>query len=549
MTDFKANELPSLIDTKFSILDEIEKSLSLEFKKISNNIDTRQKIRIERRNKQLIPYKNLARATVFNQISGIYIVGKKFGAGIYKQELESDLFVDDKGEYIMSSYYFNEHDNTSEILKYKLAEKPKKKKQLELVVEHLEELAELGGFPVIQKIVDTSKAFILTKEQEENKLKTEEEKRKIFDSLLNKELIRALSNWSSLREVAAREIIHSSFRTRVERELDGLAWLQNIEEERIIKNSNEKFKIYYFDDEDSTQLYNPHKTFDELTEEEYRKIDQIVRKMKKFDSKLLGYDKEYLLRKQEIMDNSKHNRNFNAPNNYSSETLKNDIFPFLFKVEKLQLTLNQLFLIFQKSIEQYIGALQLNKNFETSDEISQGNNTDERTVSVIDLESIDQQIFDADESLVREVLIEKIVNLSGEDKTIVSVGIGISKLIQTILETKQTINLEYKEEAKDKKVRIIYKNIKFFSIKIGMRDKQIISTIFSNVVNSWYGLEITKLEDLTNLMKGILDKLISSIEHEIDEIGLYREVALDIFHESFQSDISIKFDYEENENE
>ena len=303
------------------------------------------------------------------------------------------------------------------------------------------------------------------------------------------------------------------------------------------------------DDEDSTQLYNPHKTFDELTEEEYRKIDQIVRKMKKFDSKLLGYDKEYLLRKQEIMDNSKHNRNFNAPNNYSSETLKNDIFPFLFKVEKLQLTLNQLFLIFQKSIEQYIGALQLNKNFETSDEISQGNSTDERTVNLIDLQSIDQQIFDADESLVREVLIEKIVNLSGEDKTIVSVGIGISKLIQTILETKQTINLEYKEEAKDKKIRIIYKNIKFFSIKIGMRDKQIISTIFSNVVNSWYGLEITKLEDLTNLMKGILDKLINSIEHEIDEIGLYRKVALDIFHESFQGDISIKFDYEENENE
>ena len=549
MTDFKANELPSLIDTKFSILDEIEKSLSLEFKKISNNIDTRQKIRIERRNRQLIPYKNLARATVFNQISGIYIVGKKFRAGIYKQELESDLFVDDKGEYLMSAYYFNEHDNTSEILKYKLAEKPKKKKQLELVVEHLEELAELGGFPVIQKIVDTSKAFILTKEQEENKPKTEEEKRKIFDSLLNKELIRALSNWSSLREVAAKEIIHSSFRTRVERELDGLAWLQNIEEERIIKNSNEKFKIYYFDDEDSTQLYNPHKTFDELTEEEYRKIDQIVRKMKKFDSKLLGYDKEYLLRKQEIMDNSKHNRNFNAPNNYSSETLKNDIFPFLFKVEKLQLTLNQLFLILQKSIEQYIGALQLNKNFETSDEISQGNSTDERRVNLIDHQSIDQQIFDADESLVREVLIKKIVNLSGEDKTIVSVGIGISKLIQYILKTKQRINLEYKEEAKDKEVRIIYKNIKFFSIKIGMRDKQIISTIFSNVVNSWYGLEIAKLEDLTNLTKGILDKLINSIEHEIDEIGLYREVALDIFHEEFQSDISIKFDYEENENE
>ena len=549
MTDFKANELPSLIDTKFSILDEIEKSLSLEFKKISNNIDTRQKIRIERRNRQLIPYKNLARATVFNQISGIYIVGKKFRAGIYKQELESDLFVDDKGEYLMSAYYFNEHDNTSEIVKYKLAEKPKKKKQLELVVEHLEELAELGGFPVIQKIVDTSKAFILTKEQEENKPKTEEEKRKIFDSLLNKELIRALSNWSSLREVAAKEIIHSSFRTRVERELDGLAWLQNIEEERIIKNSNEKFKIYYFDDEDSTQLYNPHKTFDELTEEEYRKIDQIVRKMKKFDSKLLGYDKEYLLRKQEIMDNSKHNRNFNAPNNYSSETLKNDIFPFLFKVEKLQLTLNQLFLILQKSIEQYIGALQLNKNFETSDEISQGNSTDERRVNLIDHQSIDQQIFDADESLVREVLIKKIVNLSGEDKTIVSVGIGISKLIQYILKTKQRINLEYKEEAKDKEVRIIYKNIKFFSIKIGMRDKQIISTIFSNVVNSWYGLEIAKLEDLTNLTKGILDKLINSIEHEIDEIGLYREVALDIFHEEFQSDISIKFDYEENENE
>ena len=80
--------------------------------------------------------------------------------------------------------------------------------------------------------------------------------------------------------------------------------MQSLEEESIIKNSTETFEIFSFNNEDSTPLYDPHKEFGELTQNEYKKIDQIVYKMKKFDSKLLGYNKEYLLRKQEVIDNS-----------------------------------------------------------------------------------------------------------------------------------------------------------------------------------------------------------------------------------------------------
>ena len=40
-----------------------------------------------------------------------------------------------------------------------------------------------------------------------------------------------------------------------------------------------------------------------------------------------------------------------------------------------------------------------------------------------------------------------------------------------------------------------------------------------------------------------------SIEHESQEVSNYRRVALDIFHEIFQSDVSIKYTYEEDKNE
>jgi len=549
MTNYETNELPSLIDTKFSILDEIQKSLSTKFAKINKNMSPREKIIIDRRNKKLIPYKNLARATVFNQISAIYIVGKKFDAGVYKEELGSDLFVDDKGSFIKSAYYFTEHDNTSEIEKYQEPESPKKKKSLELVVEHLEELAIEGSCSPIQKILDDSKSFILKTEFEENTKKSEEEKRKIFNGLLNKELIRGIGNWSSLREVAAREIIHSSFRNRVERNLSELDWVQSLEEKSIIKNSTKTFEIFYFNNEDSTPLYDPHKEFGELTQNEYKKIDKIVDKMKKFDSKLLGYDKDYLLRKQEVIDNSLKNINFNAPNNYSSKTLKDEIFPFLFKEQKLQLTLNQLFLILQKAIEQYIGTLQLSKNFEVSDQITNGNSSDEKSASLIDLQSIDQQIYETEENLIRGILNDAINSLPKDDVTIVSTLIGFSKLIENILKQKERIFLEYeKEEAKEKEIKISFQNIKFFPIKIGMRQKQIEDTIFSNIVNNWYGLEIT-LKELIDQSQNILEKLMDSIEHESQEVDSYRTVGLDIFHEIFQSDVSIKYTYEEDENE
>jgi len=549
MTNYETNELPSIIDTKFSILDEIEKSLSIKFAKNNKNLSAREKIIIDRKNKKLIPYKNLAKAIVFNQISAIYIVGKKFGAGIYKEELGSDLFIDDKGKFIKSAYYFSEHDITSEILKYQEPNSPKKKKSLELVVEHLEELAKLGNFPPIQKILDNSKSFILAKESEENTKKSEEDKRKIFDGLLNKELIRGIGNWSSLREVAAREIIHSSFRKRVERDLGELDWMQSFEEKSIIRNSKKTFKIFYFNNEDSTSLYDPHKEFGDLTQNEYKKIDQIVDKMKKFDSKLLGYDKEYLQRKQEVVDNSLNNINFNAPNNYSSKTLKDEIFPFLFKDQKLQLTLNQLFLILQKPIEQYIGTLQLSKSFEISDQITNGNSSDEKSASLIDLQFIDQQIFETEENLIREILSDAIKHLPENDVKVVSTMIGTIKLSENILKQKERIFVEYeKEEAKEKEIKISFQNIKFFPIKIGMREKQIQDAIFSNIVNNWYDLKITPKE-LLELSQNVLNKLIDSIEHESQEVGNYRRVALDIFHEIFQSDVSIKYTYEEDKNE
>ena len=43
MTNYETNELPSVIDTKFSLLDEIEKSLSTKFAKINKNMSPREK--------------------------------------------------------------------------------------------------------------------------------------------------------------------------------------------------------------------------------------------------------------------------------------------------------------------------------------------------------------------------------------------------------------------------------------------------------------------------------------------------------------------------
>ena len=165
------------------------------------------------------------------------------------------------------------------------------------------------------------------------------------------------------------------------------------------------------------------------------------------------------------------------------------------------------------------------------------------------MQSIDQQIFETEENFIREILNDAIKLLSEDDVKIVSTMIGTTKLSENILEQKERISVEEeKEEAKEKEIKISFQNIKFFPIKIGMREKQIQDAIFSNIVNNWYGLKITPKE-LLDLSQNILEKLMDSIEHESQEIGSYRSVALDIFHEIFQSDVSIKYTYEEDENE
>lgn len=559
MTNYYSHELTSLIDTKYSNLDEIHNSINTDFVPVTSGLSIREKRIIERRNVRLNSFKNLAKAVVFNQISAIYIVGRKFRAGIYKEELESDLFLDDDGKWRNSAYYFKEHDTTSEIKKFSEPNTPRNKAFLALVIEHIEEIAELGGLPKIQLLIDKAKAHIAILETESASNKSEKEKRKIFDGLLSTELIRSINNWSSLREVAAREIMHTSFREKVENLLEESEWISSIEEESIMKNSKVNYKIYWGIQGHTIDLYDYQKPFSDLTDEEYKKIDQIVGKMKKFDEFILGYDKEYLIRKQEIQDNStkKEARKFNAPNNFSTETLKDKIFPFLFKDEKLKLSLNQIFMILQKSIEQYIGTLQLSKSFEVADDIRADQSQESNNTSLIDEHSIDLQQYDAERDLIRNDLLEAIKSLDINDQKLVTFVIGLIKLLETILQFKESVELEFDKDEldiiKDAKINIFYKNIKFFPIKLNMTRNKIKQEIFQNIAINWFEIDTTYEKSLENSKK-ILSELMSSIDHDSAEIDIYHTEALDIFHENFQNIVSIEYpDFhkilEESENE
>ena len=109
-------------------------------------------------------------------------------------------------------------------------------------------------------------------------------------------------------------------------------------------------------------------------------------------------------------------------------------------------------------------------------------------------------------------------------------------------------NKSFEERAKE--ARKIIK-LRFAGSKSLTNDNDWAELIALHTVG-WGGLErqinasqIKKVKRATN----ILEKLIDSIEHESQEVDSYRTVALDIFHEIFQRDVSIKYTYEEDENE
>jgi hypothetical protein len=156
--------LPSLSDTQYCVVDEIQKSM-LEKYEISRLEKIKKptkadevRLRRRKRNSDLI---NLEQSAVLSEIFYLYFKQNKFNAGIYFEELKNETYFDrDKKNAltipIISGQKWKDYEDTSEIIKWKDIKKGSKESDVPLILYQLLDMAEQTKIPPLQKVIDHS---------------------------------------------------------------------------------------------------------------------------------------------------------------------------------------------------------------------------------------------------------------------------------------------------------------------------------------------------------------------------------------------------------
>src|SRR6056300_410497 len=87
-----SDELTSIVDTKYSTLDSIQKSLNSNLAQNPNLKPNSPEAIRARRLSRNTDVKNLQYAVIFNNLSLIYFVEKQFRSDIYKKTLQTEEF-------------------------------------------------------------------------------------------------------------------------------------------------------------------------------------------------------------------------------------------------------------------------------------------------------------------------------------------------------------------------------------------------------------------------------------------------------------------------
>ena len=508
---------PSLTDTQFCIVSEIQNSMNENYE-ISQldqkeGLTPKETVRLRRR-KRNVDLINLEQSVVLSEIHYLYFKKGDFKAGVYQDALISEEFFSRKPgegaltEPIPSGQKWKEHDESSEIKKYKQANKKSSERDVFLVLYELLDMAKRTKIPPLQKVIDHSMAT-----------QDEKERREIFNRTLNINLTRHIADWSELREISRKELLHHSFRERLEGILENLDWLKVIDQDST--------SFYFYDDnaEELPDKNGPNEGFKFKQRNQY-----LLRNLKQFHKYIQGYDSEYFESVQDIDENSE--RKVNAPQIFRSDVIEEKLLPFFFKEEKLKLSRQDIFNLLSEFIERYIsGVTGSVSDLRVSDDGEESSLSDEVAVN--------ENNPEMEEGIVRENLIAKIKNLDKEMLKKLNV-------IYTFYLIKERIEF-YKNELKREratelnKYAVIIKtddnSTNFSPIRMDMRVNRIDELIQEEVVEDYYNLE-DKIEDLILEIDVYLKPITSSYPKK-NQDSIQNEI-MDILVESIMKNLDFE---------
>tara|TARA_A100001011_G_scaffold170559_1_gene179454 strand:- start:12510 stop:14063 length:1554 start_codon:yes stop_codon:yes gene_type:complete len=504
--------LPSRIDTQYSILDEIQKSLKeiKYFEKQSiKNLSQKDKILLRRRekNSDLI---NLHKAVVFRELNIIYFKDKSFRADIYKQKLETELFFNGP-KPLDSGYKYKKYEEPSTLEKYQNNDykTSEREKSVESVLLELYDMALSSGIPPLQKVIDHSQ-----------KGETQKDKRIIFNGTLKNNLVRSIADWSQKKEIAKLELLHSSFRKRLIDTIELQKWIQ--------KNDDE-----YYVNSKSTKLYQDSKSRAELSQKDKQTLNKLILKMKKFNNLISGLDSGTLDQNQELEDNTTIRKN--SPQIFRTKDLENEILPFLFKEQKLKVSKQMLFDIFSEYLEGYIlGVRSFVIDFKAGDEGEEVDNY------FTDQVAFKQNYNDPAQSINRSLVVDELNKLSKEEKLFLLSHLAFIHIFNRF-ESEQ-VRLKSEIDAKNLKNFVFQiadkSNIYNFSpIKLNMRKNAL-----EEILNKELFIEYFQQDNINeeNLKKTF--SLINKISKQFENEKGAEEEIFDIFIQEFYEllDIEIK---------
>ena len=510
------SHLPSITDTRYCIVSEIQRSMNEKFEitKIEKKEDlTRvEEIRLKRRkrNDDLI---NLEQSVVLSEIHYLYFEQKKFRAGIYHNELKTDDYFerDQKGSLklpLKSGQIWKKYDEYSEIQKYKKIENGSEERDVSLILLQLLDMAQKTNIPPLQKVIDHAMAN-----------SDEKERKEIFTRTLNINLTRHIKDWSEMRENSRKELLHHSFRNRLESTLEELSWIKTIEEDG---------EDYFFYNHSAKKM--PEKDGPNQGAAFIKQSEMLLSGLKNFHGDIQGYDIDYFETVQDVDENSE--RKINAPQIFRSDVLKIKLFPFLFKEEKMKLSIQDIYNLLQEYLERYISGIR-----HTVSDIHTSDDGEENLLS--DMYAAEKNIPDMQQRITRNDLISKLKNLDSVTQAKLNVIFTVDRIKKGIDFHKNALEKERPEELN--KYEIIIKSVNslknFSPIGMNMRVNRIDELIEKEVVKEYFMMD-DPIDHLISKIDTYLEPIVSEYPEEEKE-NILREI-FDIFIENTMDNLSLE---------
>jgi len=503
MTD---NLFPSLADTKYSLVSEIEKSMREQYEiENSKPKNQKEKIRLSRR-KRNRDFIQLNQSVVLNELHKIYFIFGNFRSDIFKQILENEQYFENprnKKTAISSGFIWRAHQDDSEIEKYKDSFKAYEVKEADVasLLWELKSMAEETNMPKLQQVIDHAQSKA-----------TEEEKRKTFNGTLNTNLVRYVMHWTEKRENASKELLHHSFRERLNTTIENLKWIK--ERDTIYSSSKSKIHIDKFD-----LLYEQH-------------IGNIAHKMKRFNDEIKGYTEGELTSRQDLTDNTE--KKVNAPQIFSSKTLQEKILPFLFKEQELFLSMQNIYDILDRFLNNFIQGV--------SNEISDEYKNDKGETLLYSENADLIRNDDPQLQVIREDIVSKIQEM-GDNKSIVCAFYTYLFIKSQIIQEKERLDSQLDSQEVKKYAFILSdseNNYNFSPIQISMRVNKIDEYIQEEIVSGYFQVEET-IDSLLKNAEEIIESTLSDYEEGDDKQQARNEV-MDIIVGSFLEKVEYKIE-------